>query len=201
MFIFGGYPTYLFFVLMGVGLVLLLIGGLSRRIRPLFQIGLSLLPFAIYLVIYLINSPSSDTFLIPKDFRGTVYVYYEQVNGAEKEYEGSRRIYRIPMDGILLTKFDLKGGVINLSDSRFYLVDEKAKRTELKHCSVYDENKTKDSTTIQAIYGECGQNGSYGPYQTIYIDLPTTKFWKEVNNIKEDFTHDSIMKIKMKTSS
>lgn len=181
---------------MGVGLVLLLIGRFARQIRPIIQLGISSLPFIIYFIIHLINLPSSDTFLIPKNFRGTVYVFYDQINGVEKEYEGSRRIYRIPKDGILLTKFHLKGGIIDLSASRFYLVDERDNRKELKHCSVYDGNKSKDSTTLQAIYGVCGQNVRYGTYQTIYIDFPTMKFWKEENNMRKDFLHDSIMKIK-----
>lgn len=196
MFIFGWYPTLLFFILIVIGLILLLIGRRKRQIKPLIQIVISALPFIVYFTIHLINLPSSDTFLIPKNFRGIVYVYYDQNNGIEKEFEGSRRVYRIPKDGILLTKFDLKGDEIDLSNSKFYLVDEKGSRTLLKHCSVYDENKTKDSTTLQAIYGECGENGNYGTYQTFYIDFPTMKFWKKDNIIREEFLHDSIMKQK-----
>ena len=200
MFVFGGYPTYLFFILMLVGLVLFLIGILTRQIKTLYQLGISFFPFIIYFVVNFINLPSSDTFIIPKDFRGTIYVYYDQVNGVEKEFDGSRRIYRIPQDGILLTKFSLKGGVIDLSGSRFYLVDEIGNRIELKHCSVHDENKTKDSTMVQAIYGVCGQSSNYGLYQTIYIDYPTIKFWKEENSMRKEFVHDSIMKIKTNQS-
>lgn len=198
MYIKGAYPTYLFFVLMGFGLILLLIGRVVRQMRPMSQLAIALLPFALYFTFHYINLPSSDLFLIPKEFRGTVYIYYNQSNGARKEYEGSRRLYRIPKDGILLTQFDLKEGIVDLSDSKFYLVDYKNMRVELKHCSIYD--KKMDTTMVQAISGECGESANYGTYQTIYIDFPNKKFWKEKDNIKRELSHDSIMKIKTSNS-
>lgn len=84
-----------------------------------------------------------------------------------------------------------------MSSTKYYLLDEKGNHTELKHCSVYDE--IKDTTTVQAIYGECGQSYSYGTFQTIYIEIPTMKFWKEEKNMRKDIMHDSIMKLKTKT--
>ena len=55
-----------------------------------------------------------ERYLIPKDFRGVVYVVSDQENGTEKEYEGIHRVYRIPESGILFTQFSQNEDVIIL---------------------------------------------------------------------------------------
>lgn len=195
-FFLGAYPSYLFFILMAVGLILILIlmGTLSNSISPVFQISITLTPFIVFYIIHIVNRPSQDTFLIPDNLRGIVYVYYDQLNGVPEEVEGSRRIYKIPSDGILLTKFNLKSGIIDRSGSKYFLVDRNNNRKELKQCSVHD--KSIDSTQVQIINGVCGKSSKYGSYQTFYIDYPTKKFFSKEVSMHDELRHDSIMNLK-----
>lgn len=197
MFVSAAYPTYLFFILMGIGILFLVLGAFIKKINVIMQIVVCLTPFIIMFLIFKINEPSQDTFLIPSNFRGTVYVYYDYPKGQPEEFEGSRRIYRIPTDGILFSQFKLKGNSISLSDAKYYLLDESGNRKELQHCSVHDQNI--DTTTVQAIYGELGNSGEFGTYQTFYIDKPTKIFFKTEKRIRDYEIEDSIIRAKMKS--
>ena len=58
--------------------------------------------------------------------------------GEEIQYENKRRLYKIPKDGILLTKFNDEQGYINFE---FYLVDENGKRKKIQELDVRDFNE------------------------------------------------------------
>ncbi|MBV7269779.1 DUF6843 domain-containing protein [Winogradskyella luteola] len=45
-------------------------------------------------------------FYVPEGFKGTVVVVFEQEDGQEKEYINNERVYRIPKDGVLYSKFE-----------------------------------------------------------------------------------------------
>ena len=48
----------------------------------------------------------SEIFVIPKDYVGVVYIFFDQENGISTEYDYiKRRIYQIPKSGILETQF------------------------------------------------------------------------------------------------
>jgi hypothetical protein len=51
-----------------------------------------------------------EIFILPKDYRGYIIIIYNQVNGTSKKYEGSKRVYQIPENGILKTQFSTNDG-------------------------------------------------------------------------------------------
>lgn len=46
-----------------------------------------------------------SVFVVPENYTGYVLVIYGQENGAEEEYRDKTRVYRIPSNGILLSRF------------------------------------------------------------------------------------------------
>jgi hypothetical protein len=69
-----------------------------------------------------------ETFLIPEDFKGVVYIIYDERIGEPKEFEGLRRVYKIPETGVLFTKFKQTQGIHN---RKFYYVSKNGDRKEL----------------------------------------------------------------------
>jgi energy-coupling factor transporter transmembrane protein EcfT len=170
MFVAEAWPTYLFFIMMAVGLCFLLLSFFAKRLKTKWQISIALVPFLTTYIFYSISSPSNDIFLIPKGYTGQVIVYYDQAAGQKKEFEGEWRVYKIPSNGQLETQFKLKGNSILLSDSKYFYVDSSNKRLEIKHYC--DNCKIKDTLSIQVIFGVLGTD-QHGTYQTFSIDKPT----------------------------
>ena len=90
-----------------------------------------------------VMSAEPETFLVPTDFRGRVNIIYDQKCGQETEYENDRRIYRIPSNGLLLTKFKKPSGLI---DHKYFLVNDNGTRTELTKMDVRDYNEDYTTT-------------------------------------------------------
>jgi hypothetical protein len=74
--------------------------------------------------------------LIPDGYTGTIKIWFNQKNGIEKKYEGEKRLYEIPENGILKTKFSPQFGY---HFSKYYYVSKSAKRTEIE--PILDLNK------------------------------------------------------------
>lgn len=70
-----------------------------------------------------------ETYLIPATYAGKVNILLNKKDGAAKKYEGGRRVYEIPADGILVSQFKVNDG---LMDREYYSVDGKGKRTRLE---------------------------------------------------------------------
>ena len=89
---------------------------------------------------------------------------------AEKEFEGLWwRVYKVPQNGILNTKFEIKGNSISYSGSKYFFVDKNGNRKEIKRFSVYCDEK--DTSTVQMIAGNLCENEK-GKYQVFYIEKP-----------------------------
>ena len=83
----------------------------------------------------------------------------------EEQYENKKRIYEIPEDGVLKTKFSFNKGLISLKDIRFFYQNSKTKeRREL----VYNANipyrkdeslSDKDVIVFSKRYGTGFTNG------------------------------------------
>lgn len=84
-----------------------------------------------------INTTEPETFLIPKGYRGTVRVVFDQTCGQPVKYEAKRRLYEIPNDGILLTQFKAEQGFI---DQKFYII-ENGKRRKIEQLMVQAFNE------------------------------------------------------------
>ncbi|MVN23382.1 DUF6843 domain-containing protein [Mucilaginibacter arboris] len=82
------------------------------------------------------------------------------------------RIYRVPENGHLKTKFTIKGSSIKSSDSTYFYVDKNDKRTKLKQYCEYC--KDKDTVNIQVISGSLGTNNNHH-FLDFVIDIPNYK--------------------------
>tara|TARA_R110002051_G_scaffold323487_1_gene417259 strand:+ start:3633 stop:4082 length:450 start_codon:yes stop_codon:yes gene_type:complete len=82
------------------------------------------------LILFTNCKKNEDTItLIPKDYLGTVKIWFNQKNGTEKKYEKNKRIYKIPENGVLKTKFSPQFGY---HFTKYYYISENGKRTEIK---------------------------------------------------------------------
>lgn len=74
--------------------------------------------------------------LIPEGYTGTIKIWFNQKNGIEEKYEGEKRVYEIPENGILKTKFSPQFGY---HFSEYYYVTKSGKRIEI--IPILDLNK------------------------------------------------------------
>lgn len=169
MFLSQAWPTYLFFIVCGIGLGQIFIALAFKKIKLGWQIIWSIAPFFTLFGILAKDYPSNDIFLIPEGYRGQVVIEYGVQDGAKEEYEDGWRIYRVPANGHLKTTFTLKGNSIRLSDSKYYYVDKNGNRKELKHFCEYC--KYKDTTSLQVIYGSLSTSNKRS-FQDFIIDIP-----------------------------
>lgn len=76
----------------------------------------------------IINALTFEKYVIPKDFKGVIYVITEKDYGKNREYDFFTRVFKIPKSGILFTKFKQKPGFNN---RKFYQVDNSGNLREL----------------------------------------------------------------------
>ena len=74
------------------------------------------------------NRPEPELFLIPGGYRGEVYIVFNKEKGEPAQYEGKRRVFRIPGNGILFTQFRQESG---LSDQEYYYMGDNGRRKKL----------------------------------------------------------------------
>ncbi len=96
-----------------------------------------------------------ETFLIRNGYRGKVNVIFNQPNGQPEKYENGRRVYEIPSDGILLTRFKDKYGRI---DQQYFYVDSSGGRVLLKELDVhrFNEEWTRHKNPVEPSREELG---------------------------------------------
>lgn len=51
-----------------------------------------------------------EMFILPGGYRGIVFILYDQKNGEPLKYDGGKRVYEIPANGVLKTQFSLNTG-------------------------------------------------------------------------------------------
>lgn len=74
--------------------------------------------------------------LIPDGYIGTIQIWFNQENGIEEKYEGEKRVYEIPENGILKTKFSPQFGY---HFPEYYYVSKNGQRTKIQ--PILDLNK------------------------------------------------------------
>ncbi len=124
-----GLFCFLTFWLMYFAIVLFIIGTifiLVSRKQWYFKI-IAVLPMLIASVI-MINAVTLEKYIIPKNFKGSVYVITDKKNGINREYDLFTRVLRIPKSGVLFTKFNQKQ-VFNYR--KFYQESQDGKLKEL----------------------------------------------------------------------
>ncbi|HEX7880856.1 MAG TPA: hypothetical protein VF720_15700 [Candidatus Eisenbacteria bacterium] len=63
-----------------------------------------------YMVSVVTNIAEPARFIVPNGYTGSVAVVFDRPWGLEPEYDGRRRIYRIPDDGVLATRLEFDNG-------------------------------------------------------------------------------------------
>ncbi len=53
----------------------------------------------------------ADVYIFPYGYTGKATVIYDQPSGAAEKFMGKKRVFEIPQDGILRTKFNYKGNL------------------------------------------------------------------------------------------
>ena len=118
-----------------LGLVLVLLSG-----QPLWRKALAVLfPFVAWVGIAagawaLAPREQATTFLIPEGFEGTIMLVENEPCGPLPEYENGRRLYRVPDNGLLITRDTVPNrehpyyqwpnkGYFQQPDNAYYLVD------------------------------------------------------------------------------
>lgn len=87
-----------------------------------------LLVSACLLALAACNYAEPETHLIPDGYTGYVYIVQSDTHGEPEQHEDGRRLYRIPSDGLLLTRFGSNDGII---DAQYFYVRADGSRQEI----------------------------------------------------------------------
>ncbi len=60
--------------------------------------------FIISLLLFSCNNGDKEVVVLPENYKGYVVIIYNQENGDSAKYENGKRIYKIPLNGILKTQ-------------------------------------------------------------------------------------------------
>ena len=171
MFIVQAWPTYRFFLSMFIGLAFVLLSIIKWNFKFSYYVqgAIGILPILILYTTIKINAPSDDIFLIPDGYRGKVIIIYGQENGTPEEYENDKRVYRIPNNGLLRTRFYIKGNSVKTGEH--YFVDKDGKRTKID-LTIFGD--TTDTTSVLVWGSSLGNatdtNSNKFHYQDFIVD-------------------------------
>jgi hypothetical protein len=77
------------------------------------------------------NLCEKEIYLLPKDFKGIILVFFNQADGLVCEYSEGARLYRVPPTGLLKSQFKPNGGCMADHRIRFFYPDSLNGRKEL----------------------------------------------------------------------
>lgn len=150
--------------------------------------GIKILIYSLILLVSVMScgQKTEDTVrLIPKGYKGSVLVIFNQENGEPKEYENGKRVYRIPENGVLKTQFEPNYGVQN---HQFFYVNKEGNRTEIPFVLVQNKevlSEIKDDKKIVYAYFEntIGEGFGINDNNEEYSIPPARTFY--IGNLKD----------------
>lgn len=174
---------------------------------PLGLISVLIILFTFSFIGLYVTKPDKELFLIPDGYRGNVIVIYNQKDGIKEEYEGGRRVYRIPKTGVLFSQFKDEEGIIN---QEYYYVSVDGKRRKLGVLDSRDfneewtteKNPKEPSRDSLAIFNP-GSTGTMGnsddPDKMVFSELSvgTYKGIRSLQDFKLEYI-DSLKKAQKK---
>jgi len=83
------------------------------------------------------NKSEDTIILIPEGYNGSIKIWFNKDDGIEKKYEDGKRLYIIPKNGVLKTKFESQFGY---HFTEYYLVTGKGQRKEISAIFDLGEN-------------------------------------------------------------
>jgi hypothetical protein len=98
-----------------------------------------------------INRAEPEMHLLPKGFQGYVIIVFNDPNGQDEKYEDDFRVYEIPSNGVLRTKFSRQDGWIANGKLKFYYSDSNSRQEIIE---VINDKNVSDSTTIHVMNEE-----------------------------------------------
>lgn len=125
-------PTLLIYLglgSIGAGALLMLLA--IFRPAPVISAVLTVLPASVLAFLVWQETPSSNVFLIPENYRGRILIVHGCDDGVAEEYEGMKRVYRIPANGVLKSRFSFAGNSFDHMNSFFYFVNKAGERTKI----------------------------------------------------------------------
>jgi hypothetical protein len=90
-----------------------------------------------------INRAEPEMHVLPKGFQGYVIIVFNDPNGQDEKYEDGFRVYEIPSNGILRTKFEFQDGWIANGKLKYYYNSSGVKE-EINYINL--EKEAKDSS-------------------------------------------------------
>jgi hypothetical protein len=146
---------------------------------------------ALILADYFVWSRAEDEIhLLPQGYDGAVVIVFNRADGQPKEYEGKKRVYRIPTNGILKTQFAEKSGTLKWRNAEYFYVKKDGSRAPLaydplnklppdggrievqRHSVGTGEARKKDGTNIFLRYAVSkNQNASDAQKKLLEIDI------------------------------
>jgi len=140
-----------------------------------------------------IRIAEDSIFLIPKEYEGTIIVLFDQKDGQPVEYSKSgERIYRIPANGILKSKFSSNTGN---SKWKIYYIDNKGSKTPIP--IIYSHERIDSNSKEIVCYNpRIGANvKKYEQRKVVkesspYLDLLICSMdrIKDLSNVRNDFS-------------
>lgn len=149
------------------------------------------------------NKADDTIILIPEGYVGPVLVIYNQDNGAEKEYEDGKRVYRIPENGVLETQFSPNYGVQN---NEYYYVSSNGNKKKLDFVRPADAREYEPRLSEVVIFGieTVGNSERYDPdtKELLYKTPPGLTFYvgtidqeEKAHKVKQDFVFNHMKKL------
>jgi hypothetical protein len=116
------------------------------------------------------NKAEPEVHLIPKGYKGPVIIIFDDKQGKPEKYEGDKRVYEIPSDGVLRTQFKKQEGFIAPGDLKYYYYNENG-RQEINYLqstqgvadssSTYVFSKELSHSTVRYLVGKLNEGDDY----------------------------------------
>jgi len=96
-----------------------------------------------------VHQAEPETHLLPKGYKGSVIITFEDSMGTEAIFDNGKRVYNIPANGILRTKFkEREKGFIADKDLLFYYVDANGRHPLKVIHEIQNHTIDKTDTTV-----------------------------------------------------
>ncbi len=134
------------------------------------RVSLYLLVLLAQIVMSCSGNKDGRIILIPKGYEGIVVIIYDVKDGAEKEYENGKQVFRIPVNGVLKTQFSLDATWVESDDINYFY--ENGRRTEITRVDFPSEIP---SSTVQIIGEQVGVTSGIANTYFSFLVCPNNK--------------------------
>lgn len=98
------------------------------------------------------DTEEQEIIIAPRNYTGYIIVIFNQEDGKPVKYEGKKRVYEIPSDGVLKTQFNTNGGWSDYPEFYYEAMDPENKITS----NILSEIESLSMDTIVGFKGATG---------------------------------------------